>query len=249
MDIILNEKSIDGQFTKRDFVSYMGDEIIPCMKKMEETGCTLFKSYDTYKRMVTENISLGGILREWYIPEIIAFKRYLVQLYQDEPFWNTSIQTKNDVEYKSVLDELPNCITEAYERNGAVFSFMHHGFLERVFELQCNGKTAQVKNFYDEDSLSDILHNLGFIDVWNRNSFYILDGKYKFEIRYREDNHNAAHFHISCGGYGISLSIPDADTLAGELPGGNERKVVAWALRNMDKIRELWNRIHPERKV
>lgn len=249
MDIILNEKSIDGQFTKRDFVSYMGDEIIPCMKKMEETGCTLFKSYDTYKRMVTEDISLGGILREWYIPEIIAFKRYLVQLYQDEPFWNTSIQTKNDVEYKSVLDELPNCITEAYERNGAVFSFMHHGFLERVFELQCNGKTAQVKNFYDEDSLSEILHNLGFIDVWDRNSFYILDRKYKFEIRYREDNHNAAHFHISCGGYGISLSIPDADTLAGELPGSNERKVVAWALRNMDKIRELWNRIHPERKV
>lgn len=28
MDIILNEKSIDGQFTKQDFVLYMGNEII-----------------------------------------------------------------------------------------------------------------------------------------------------------------------------------------------------------------------------
>lgn len=62
----------------------------------------------------------------------------------------------------------------------------------------CNGKTAQVKNFYDEDSLSDLLHSMGFIDVWDRNSFYIMDGKYKFEIRYREDNHNEAHFHINC---------------------------------------------------
>lgn len=249
MDIILNEKSIDGQFTKENFMLYMCDEIIPCMKKMEETGCTLFKAYNTYERMVTEHTSLGEMIGEWHVPEIVAFKRYLVQLYRDEPFWNASVQTKNDVEYISVLDELPNCITEAYERNGAVFSFRHQRFVARVFELLCNGKAVQVNNFYDKASLSDLLHNLGFSDFWDRNSFYILDGKYKFEIRYRENNHNVAHFHISYGEYGISLSIPDADKLAGKLPMGDEGKAVAWALRNMDEIIKLWNRVHPERKV
>ena len=116
-------------------------------------------------------------------------------------------------------------------------------------ELLCNGKAFQVKNFFDADSLIGMLHNLGFIDVWDSNSFYILDGGYKFEIRYREENHNEAHFHISYGEYEISLSIPDADTLAGKLPGNKEGKAVAWALRNMDRITELWNRIHPGRKV
>ncbi len=49
--------------------------------------------------------------------------------------------------------------------------------------------------------------------------------------------------------HSASLSIPDADIIVGELPSDDKKKIESWALMNMDKIAELWNKFHPEKLV
>lgn len=72
---------------------------------------------------------------------------------------------------------------------------------------------------------------------------------YKFEIRFNEENHKMAHFHVSKADYSASVSIPDADIIVGNLSGYDEKRIVSWALGNMDKIVKMWNDIHIDKKV
>lgn len=249
MDIILNDKSLDGQFTEQSFFEYMQKEMIPSLQLLEKNGCILYKDYDTYSRSITKDKDLIAFFKIQGNPVLDSLRSYLVQLFNSNPFWNDEIKTKQGVEYACIIKEVPNCITEAYERNGIVYSFRHKSFENMYLGINCNGIQNKVRNAFTYESVRGHLSSLGVIDIWDKNSFNISGIGYKFEVRFNEEHHNIAHFHVSNADYSASFSIPDADVLAGELPTDMQRKVVSWALNNMVHIVELWNKIHPQREI
>ena len=249
MDIILNEKSLDGQFTYENFCKYMQQEVIPSLRLLEENDCSVYKEYGTYKRKITSEYFLVDFLKMQGDPVINEFKVYLHKLSGSIPYWNDSVWTREDVQYRCAIKEIPNCITETYERGGILFSFSHRDFDAPFLELLRDGKTCTIGNADKLVILKQHLNDAGIIQVWDKNSFCIGDLGYKFEIRYNEKNHKVPHFHVSNTNYSISLSIPDMDVLAGELPSGMENKIRSWGLRNIQHIVELWNKIHSDNMV
>lgn len=249
MDIVLNEKSLNGQFTEEQFITYMQEDMLPILQILREYNFPLYKAYDTYGCMVTPKKSLSDFLKVQGNPVLTILRTALLELSGKEPYWNDSIATKKNKQYITDISEVPNCITEAMEREGIVLSFLNDNFKNLFLQLQCDKMLYKVPNIYDFNTSKIHFDNLGYLKLWKNNSFYIDESGYKFEIRFREENHNQPHFHISNADYSASFSIPDVDRLAGQLKKEEEKWIVSWALRNMRKIVDLWNEYHPERNV
>ncbi len=215
MDILLNDNSIRGQFTDEAFLNYMRTEILPILKQLEEINAQLLKEYATYNKKVTREKTLLDFIHERGNPIIDKWKIYLVQLSATEPYWNDNIKTKENKEYMCDIATIPNCITEAYERGGMLFSFLEGGYSQEYADIKCDNEEKRVRNFITFQGLNSHLSDLGLIISWKSNSFYVSSIGYKFEIRFNEEHHNKAHFHLSSPEEAISLSIPDADVLAG----------------------------------
>lgn len=249
MDILLNDNSFKAQFTLETFISYMCEDIIPSLNLLQNSNCNVYKDFDTYNKKITRNKTLRDILIIQGEPTIDRLRIYLIQLFYDEPYWNNDIRTDPDKKYKCSIEDVPNCITEAYERKGLVYSFKDANYNYEFLNLICNNKDYNVRNAFNFESIQKHFSELGIIDLWTKNSFLIEGLGYKFEIRFAEDIHQMAHFHVSKADYSASVSIPDADIMAGNLPRYEEKKVVSWALQNMDKIIKMWNDIHDNKKV
>ena len=54
--------------------------------------------------------------------------------------------------------------------------------------------------------------------------------------------HSAPHFHARYGEFRASVSIPDAEILAGHLPRRQRRFVQAWAELHADELERAWAR-------
>lgn len=247
MEVVFNDHSINCQFTEESFKNYIKNDILPIMKLLSEYDIDILKSYSTYSLDITNDKKLHDFMIMKGDPIIDRFKSKLSELAYKEPYWNNNIQTKDNVEYRCGIDIIPNCITEAYERCGLLFSFIQDNYDCRYIEILCDEQVNTVRNFCVYEALKAHLSDLGYILSWNKNSFYVNSIGYKFEIRFNEGHHNVAHFHLSNANEDASISIPDVDILAGKL--SKKQKVESWALQNMDKIIDLWNMCHPENIV
>lgn len=246
MDVVLNDESLNGQYTEEEFVEFCRDNLLPMLRELEKYGASLYKDHSTYSRMVTNEKMVYDILHIKGNPILDRMKSYLIQLTRD-PFWRDSIETDLTKKYKCDILDVPNCITETYARNGMLLSFKDERFMKNCIEIICDGSTYQIRNIPTYEACRSHLLELGYLVVWTKNSFMVESIGYKFEIRFNEGHHNVAHFHLSNSDEEVSVSIPDADILEGETL--NKRVLVSWALSNMKNIVELWNRIHPEMRI
>lgn len=247
MEVLLNDKSIAKQFTEDTFMGYIKNEVLPIMKLLNDNEITLLKEYSTYGRMITNEKTVYDFIICKGNPIIDRFKDHLVQLTSVAPFWNDDIKTKVDVQYKCTIKDIPNCITETHEREGMLFSLINGGYDDSYINLTCNEEKNSIRNFCKLIELKHHFAEIGFITLWNSNSFNVDCIGYKFEIRFREDNHSMPHFHLSNANESASISIPDADILAGYLQ--KSQKAISWSIRNMENIVALWNQYHPEKIV
>lgn len=247
MEVLLNDKSIAMQFTEDTFMEYIKDEALPIMKLLNDNDVTLLKEYSTYARMITNEKTVYDFITCKGNPIIDRFKDHLVQLTSVAPFWNDDIKTKMNVQYECAIKGIPNCITETYERSGMLFSLIKGGYDDLYINLTCNEEENSIRNFCKLTELKNHFVEMGFITLWNGNSFNVDSIGYKFEIRFREDNHNMPHFHLSNANESASISIPDADIIAGGLQ--KSQKAISWSIRNMENIVALWNQYHPEKIV
>ena len=71
----------------------------------------------------------------------------------------------------------------------------------------------------------------------------------KFEVRSKEGNHTIPHVHAAFGGYQISISIMDANVLAGNLPRRQQRKAQEWVGKNREKLLNQWCNIHIDKEI
>lgn len=248
MDILLNEDSLHGQYTNDGFSEYMLDTMIPCLKLMECNLCTIYKKSDIYSMNVTKDNTLYDLLVQRGDPVISKFKIFLHRMCSEEPFWDTNPATNLEDSYEcdKIGNNSPNCITEVYERKGILYSFLMQEYTIDEILLIKNGYQSSVRNSYDINSLKKHMSELGLIEIWNVNSFDIVLG-YKFEIRFREENHNVAHFHISKNDMSASYDIQKMSKIVGEIPIEDEKNILKWATTHYEQIKDLWNRYHAKR--
>lgn len=248
MDILLNEDSLRGQYTNDGFSEYMIETMIPCLELMDSKLCTIYKKSDIYGQYVTKQNTLYDFLVQRGDPVIVKFKLYLHRMCKTEPFWDTNPVTNLEDCYEcdTIGNEIPNCISEAYERNGILYSFLTHEYNMNEVALIKNGIQSSIRNAYDINSLKNHMSQLGLIEIWSANSFPIVLG-YKFEIRFREDNHSVAHFHISKNDASASYDILKLTKIVGEIPTEDEKAILNWADEHYEQLKELWNRYHAGR--
>lgn len=246
MEVLLNDESLNGQYTEEEFIEFCKGDLIPILKELEQQRATLLKSYMTFSRMITPEKDVNRIIGIRGNPFLDSMRSYLVQLNR-EPFWDSNIRTDLSKEYTCEISNVPNCITEAYARSGMLLSLKDERFLEKWIDIICDENESPIRNITTYDSCRHHLAELGYIVIWSKNSFEVKSIGYKFEIRFDEGHHNKAHFHLSNADEELSISIPDADILRGETV--NRRMLISWSLNNMKQIVELWNKIHPEMNV
>ena len=247
MEVILNDYSINGQFSYETFNLYMTNDVLPVMRMLDEYSVELLKSYDIYDKKITDNMSLQDYVHKKGDPIVDRFKSYLISLAYTEPYWEMKPMTSDVKEYICEISKIPNCITEAFERKAILFSFISGGFDKEKITLTCDKKDESIINFTTKQFAKKCLADMDIIELWNSNSFFVEGLGYKFEVRFNEGHHNLPHFHLSNTEESASLSIPDADIIEGKLK--NEQKAISWSLQNMNKIVELWNKYHQEKLV
>ena len=245
MEIIVNDKSINKQFNKERFISYCKEELLPIFKELSKHNISILKAHAAYSRKITLNKSIEEFLHIKNNPIIDEIKICLIQITRDS-FWEDSVKTNLSKKYN--IEDVPNCLTEAFARNESLLSFIDGGYDEDNIEIICDGEKYIIDNCCTYDQCRNLLKKLGVIIVWDdKNSFLIKTLGYKFEIRFEEGHHSIAHFHLSNQDEALSISIPDADIIKGK--SRKKREIISWALANMDNIKNLWNKYHPEKKV
>lgn len=162
MDLVVNDYSLDGQFTSvEDFLDSLVEYTIPLLKIISATGMELYKSHNTYCRSVTKDKRLEHIIRDLKgVAEITVLRQYLVQLYCDEPFWNDSSKSSVQVKYKNIGDDYPNCLSETYARSGVLMSFKNDNFLADDIYGNSNNKNVVINNAFNSNQFLKHYFNL-----------------------------------------------------------------------------------------
>jgi len=161
MDILINELSLDGQFSSvTDFIYKGLNPFITILDEITALDYTLLKKYDLYDSMITGDktlydILIGSISREY--DQIRKFKRKLAMLFE-EPYWEND---KKHYDYDTYLfdgREINNSsLAESCARDRVVVSFLHRNFKILKLQVLKNQEGISIDNLYDR------LHFLEFL--------------------------------------------------------------------------------------
>ncbi len=148
MELILNDFSLDGQFDGvEDFVNYIRDILAPLLDIIIENEIVFLKKSDFYGAAVTAELSLYDIMMMANEPAISLLKQYIVRLGYCEPYWDTDVATKEEVQYGYPIHRKePNCFTEVIERCGRLISFDHPDFKEEKIGCSRNEREIDILN-------------------------------------------------------------------------------------------------------
>lgn len=203
MGIIINDFSLEGQFSTIDeFIESIYCNTIPMLDKFEVLNIDVLKSYNCFNLMVTESETLHDIMKIRGVPEITKFKKQLNTILLDEPYWENSIQSNNNIYESRYTEKLDSyCLAEALERNMPVMSFEHDKFKESTLIVKKDNEEYIIQNLYNKAILLDIFRENNIIshleyllDKYNlKNSFGLKNNKNYFnemcsENRLNEDD-------------------------------------------------------------
>lgn len=170
IELFLNEKSLDGQFsTIEDFSENAVVELIAVLNDQEKLSenTMLYKSEAIADAKITPTQTYTEVIfgeESKIYDSIRRYKRQLSRLIS-EPFWNNqSKQSKKD-RYMSLDGRSLNgtSIAEAESRNGILVSFAHSEYSEKNVKFKKNTNDVQVSNVCQRGQLIDISYQKTFI--------------------------------------------------------------------------------------
>ena len=195
MDILINELSLEGQYsTVNKFLSEGLSAFINVLDEILVTNHILLKKYDFYNTKITRDIILhdilkGNISREY--DQIRKFKRKLAMLFE-EPFWENDKKHFYDDTY--LFDNVKindSSLAESCERDRVVVSFLHSNFQILEIPVFKNQDEISVDNLYDKFHFLELRRNrkglsfkeyvkLKFVDT--KLDFSLIDDKFGFAL-------------------------------------------------------------------
>ncbi len=170
IDLLLNEKSLDGQFATIEEFSERG--VVGLLAVLEDQR-RLSESVILYK---SEAISEAKVTSTQTYPDVVfgeesriyeGIRRYKVQLMSlmDDPYWNDdSRQNHNDHYVDAEGRSLDGTsIAECEARNGILVSFAHPSYSEEKIAIRKNGEEAMVRNVWREGQYLEATYQKAFI--------------------------------------------------------------------------------------
>ncbi len=159
MELLLNEKSLEGQFADiEEFYDTLPD-MIRNLKILRERNIILYKHSSLYSKKITDTMTLfdlqnskGNIVPR-YRDQVRQWKSELSKLTNEPPFWNVEEQNAED----SVL--------EAARRDTDVISFKHAKYQDVELPVFVEGKDKVVCSAVSTRYFLDILRERKEIDT------------------------------------------------------------------------------------
>ncbi|PAD85752.1 hypothetical protein CHH55_21940 [Niallia circulans] len=195
MEVLLNELSLEGQFSTIDDFLISLREMIVVQKIMDKGQIKLLKHYNLMNEQVTKTHTLHEILTDNSVKttnEIRRFKMYLKRLLSEPSFWHENQIHNNTDSYVCTFTEKINdySLAEACERDRKVFSFKNNRFIDDIIEINKNNTKIDLLNFHNRHLLCDILFESGIINEleycefqFSQNlSFKYIEEEYSFNI-------------------------------------------------------------------
>lgn len=153
MDIILNDYSLDGQFNSiEDFVLWIHDEWMDMFSYLLEKKVNIYKKTDFYTRKVTKDKTLEDLLKISGDPLISMIKTFIIKSAYSSPYWDEAGVGKTELNntYKCPCeDELPNCFSEAIERDKTVLSIKNNNYLDKYIFYYKNNEEGKLFNIVE----------------------------------------------------------------------------------------------------
>ena len=171
MDILLNELSLSGQYTSREFfVEQIVPSLIEVLDEIQELSkATIYKKKDFWLSKVTNtdtihNILVGDLSRQF--PSLKKIKRLLASPLFSEPYWeDTRKHLTNCIYIYNGNNVCNQSIAEACERDKIILSFRDSINLLKpsLIIIKNNTENIVLDNLFEKGHYSNILHRRGVI--------------------------------------------------------------------------------------
>lgn len=156
--IILNEKSLDGQFESVDEFCKTLPVMSRNLEAIRQAKLVLMKHSSLYQRRITRSVTLldmrnkGNALAPRARDYMRQWKRELSFLMDDPPFW--------DIDTAESYDSL----TEAAKRSADTLVFLHREYKDCIKPVEYQGKSCKVRSSYGTEYLVEGMYERGYLD-------------------------------------------------------------------------------------
>ena len=158
MDILLNELSLNGQFTsEEDFLDNL-DSVLAIIKLLEVLNFDLLKNYTFFNSKITATSTLIQIMNS-RDDRIRKIKSYLLKLSNNPPFWNDT-QKHNcirDIYIYNLNNICETSLAESSKRDQIILSFNHNNFLKSNLIIKQNSTNIDICNIVEKNIFLDYL--------------------------------------------------------------------------------------------
>ena len=192
MEILLNELSLNGQFTsEEDFLDNLNNVLVT-IKLLEVLNFNLLKNYTFFNSNVTATKTLSQIMRSRN-DRVRKIKSYLLKLSNNPPFWNDT--QKHSCIYDTYTYSSNNIcdtsLAESSKRDKIILSFNHNNFLISKIIIKQNSTNINIYNIVDKNIFLDELLKTSNISPINyclnkykntKLNFTLLNEDYGFDI-------------------------------------------------------------------
>lgn len=184
MEIVLNDYSLNGQFeTTEDFILWVHEEWIRMFAYLLEHKISIYKKSDFYAKSITDKETLYDLLQRRGDPLVTKIKSFIIDSAFSEPYWDVPGVLKTDLSntYSCPCDdELPNCFSEAIERDKIILSIKNKEFVEEFYPYSKNEEVGKLINVVEYNSFLCWLLTSSLSDVKYVFENYKFERKIKF---------------------------------------------------------------------
>ena len=184
MEIVLNDYSLNGQFeSTEDFVLWIHAEWKKLFDHLLENKIPVYKKSDFYSRKITEAETIQDILRQTGDPLLYEIRSFIVNAAFSKPYWDEEGVGRTDLSnaYKCLCDDdLPNCFSEAIERDKVILSVKNEEFIDEFYPYSKNEEHGKLINVVEYNSFLRWLLTSSSRDVRYVFENYRFERKIKF---------------------------------------------------------------------